>query len=219
MHTEVKKYAENNDIKSLRYIFVDCLDVDPTFDKYREDYEYCRNISGLFEAYTELTPFISDKGQWDKQYWEKVKLDLMKNFSTKRFEHMIDVAKVVYADKISRLISERHIEENQHKEKTSVEFKKTEQINQSQMRVETKKPNILTPYEEARKIEESKRKLALENQKVEEEQRKQRERIEARKAELARQNSAIRSSESKKVMGIVLVIVAVVVVILLIRVL
>lgn len=33
MLAEVRKCADNHDIKGLRYIFVDALDVDPTFDK------------------------------------------------------------------------------------------------------------------------------------------------------------------------------------------
>lgn len=32
MLTEVKKCIESNDIKGLHYIFVDSLDVDPTFE-------------------------------------------------------------------------------------------------------------------------------------------------------------------------------------------
>ena len=55
MHDEVKKCVESKDIKGLRYIFVDCLDVDPTFEKYSEDYEYSKKVVGLFEEYKELT--------------------------------------------------------------------------------------------------------------------------------------------------------------------
>ena len=45
MLTEVKKCIESNDIKGLHYIFVDSLDVDPTFEKYKSDYEYCKKIN------------------------------------------------------------------------------------------------------------------------------------------------------------------------------
>lgn len=107
MLTEIRKCVDANDIKGLRYIFVDCLDVDPTFEKYRSDYEYCANMDGLFEPYRELTPLSLDKAAWDMNYWEQLKLDLMKNFSQKRFEHMREVAKVVYAEKIDKLFRER----------------------------------------------------------------------------------------------------------------
>ena len=51
MHTEVKKCVADNDIKGLRYIFADALDVDPTFEKYKEDYAYCKTINGFFEPF------------------------------------------------------------------------------------------------------------------------------------------------------------------------
>ena len=56
MFAEVKKCADNHDIKGLHYIFVDSLDVDPTFDKYREDYTYCKEIVGFFDNHVEMTP-------------------------------------------------------------------------------------------------------------------------------------------------------------------
>ena len=107
MHKEVKRYADSGDIKGLRYIFVDCLDVDPTFEKYKEDYKYCKNLNGLFEAHKELTPLSMNKSSWNDDYWQKLKMDLLDNFSDKRFKHMIQVAQVVYADKIKRLLKER----------------------------------------------------------------------------------------------------------------
>ena len=107
MHEDVKKYAENNDIKGLRYIFVDCLDVDPTFEKYTEDFEYCKNIAGLFEAHKELTQMTENQKMWDDGYWVQLKTDMLKNFSRERFQHMRQVAQVVYAEKIVRIAAER----------------------------------------------------------------------------------------------------------------
>ena len=44
----VKKCIDAGDIKGLRYIFLDSLDVDPTFEKYKDDYAICRKIEGMF---------------------------------------------------------------------------------------------------------------------------------------------------------------------------
>ena len=55
MHEQVKKYADEGNIKGLKYIFVDALDVDPTFEKYREDFHYCKGLN-LFEPNRELSP-------------------------------------------------------------------------------------------------------------------------------------------------------------------
>ena len=55
MNTKIKKYADSGDIKSLKYIFVDSLDVDPTFVRYEEEYNYCKSIPGLIENHIEDT--------------------------------------------------------------------------------------------------------------------------------------------------------------------
>ncbi len=109
IHDEVKKRVDNKDIRGLQYVFVDCLDVDPTFEKYEEDYAYCcKNAPEMFDEHEELkTPLTNDQGSWNDDYWNKLKIDLLKNFSKKRFEHMRKVAQVYYADKIKRLRKER----------------------------------------------------------------------------------------------------------------
>lgn len=110
MFAQVKKCIDNNDIKGLRYVFYDSLDVDPTFEKYRADYEICKGIQGFFEPYTELTPLSENRGSWDLNYWYSLKRDLEKNFSLKRFEHMRTVATVVFAQKSKQLEEDRRIE-------------------------------------------------------------------------------------------------------------
>lgn len=106
MHAEVKRLADSGDVKGLRYIFVDALDVDPTFIRYQEDYEYCRS-KGLLEPHQELTPLTQDETQWTKEYWVQLKTDLLKNLSEKRLMHMKQVAQVLKTDKIRRLTEER----------------------------------------------------------------------------------------------------------------
>lgn len=69
MYKEVKKCVDERDIKGLKYIFVDCFDVDFIFEKYVEDYEYCKNLNGFFESYKELILFLMDKSLWDENYW------------------------------------------------------------------------------------------------------------------------------------------------------
>ena len=118
MIAEVKKYIDNNDIKGIRYVFIDSLDVDPTFDKYRETYDECKNLAGLFEEYKELSELSPNKNSWNREYWKNIKIDLEKNFSKKRFEYMIEVAKVVYAEKVERLNRERKLEKNENVQNT-----------------------------------------------------------------------------------------------------
>lgn len=108
MDKDIKKYVDQGDINTLRYVFSQSLDVDPMFEEYSEEYEYCVS-KGVFETHLEdgFTPLTNDKSKWDKSYWIKLCLDLEKNLSKKRLDHMREVAKVVYADKIKRLKASR----------------------------------------------------------------------------------------------------------------
>lgn len=107
MNKEIKKFADSGDVKSLKYIFVDALDVDPTFVRYEEEYNYCKSIPGLLEPYIELTHFSENRADWTEEYWTSLKMDLIKNFSDKRMSHMRDVAQVFLADKVQRILAER----------------------------------------------------------------------------------------------------------------
>ncbi len=107
MNIEIKNFADSRDLKSLKYIFVDSLDVDPTFVRYEEEYNYCRAIPGLLERHVELTPFTQDTSRWNEDYWTSLKMDLIKNFSDIRMTHMREVAKVLLADKVQRILAER----------------------------------------------------------------------------------------------------------------
>lgn len=107
MHNDIKKFADNGNLQRLKYVFVDCLDVDPTFEKYKEDYEYAKKVPGLIEQYVELTPFRYSSDSWDEDYWVSLKKDLAKNFSDERLKHMKEVVKVVHADKLKRVLEER----------------------------------------------------------------------------------------------------------------
>ena len=120
MDNIVKVCADKGEVKRLKYIFSDSLDVDPTFVKYQEEYEYCKKVSGLFESYIEMTPLIENQNAWNMDYWAKIKSDLLKNFSEKRFDFMRKVAKVLYAEKIERIIKERNEEAEKNKQKVEI---------------------------------------------------------------------------------------------------
>jgi len=228
MHNEVKERVENKDIRGLQFVFANCLDVDPTFEKYEEDYAYCcKNAPEMFEAHVEgRTPLTNNQGSWNDDYWNEVKIDLLKNFSKKRFEHMRKVAQVVYAEKISRLISERRKLEEEAK-------RKQEEQNKNQVHKDNSSSNAVGQQvrtksrrqEQEEELEKAKRKLAEENRRVEEERRKQANRNRnqmyydgSKQGPASKETHQIRSGqdtgnkEIKKEMGTVLVLVAVVII-------
>lgn len=233
MLAEVKKCIETHDIKGLRYIFVDCLDVDPTFEKYKEDYEQCKSVEGLFDTHQPLTGISMDKNDWTMNYWEQLKLDLMKNFSVARFEHMIIVAKVVYADKIARLLSERNIvKENKTGIGNNVIANENNQmmfahsnaaIKFSDKSTDThtsnnESPTLLSDEElQKKRLAARRREIEAENQRIEAEQAAQDARIKAALSDsINKQNVAHGETGSKKALGIVLAIIAVVVILIIV---
>ena len=162
MNTEIKKFADSGDIKSLKYIFVDSLDVDPTFVRYEEEYNYCKSIPGLLEPHVELTPFSENKANWTEEYWTSLKMDLIKNFSDKRMSHMRDVAQVFLADKVQRILAERAanntIQQSVAPKAEPVQTEKVANIT-PKPDVTPKEPSISKAELQARQLEEERRKL------------------------------------------------------------
>ena len=95
MHDEVKQAIEKGKGSELRYFFVDSWNIDPTFASYKDDFDYCLKHN-VFEPHKDITPLRNDESLWDKEYWFKLKVDIQKNFSEERMQHMIKVAKVVF---------------------------------------------------------------------------------------------------------------------------
>lgn len=99
MHDEVKQLADTGNVKRLRYVFSDCLDVDPSFQEYEEDFRYCKE-KGIFESHVERTSFRMDPSTWNVGYWTALKGDLVANLSVERLSHMRKVANVLFKDRM-----------------------------------------------------------------------------------------------------------------------
>lgn len=224
MNTEIKKYADSGDIKSLKYIFVDSLDVDPTFVRYEEEYNYCKSIPGLLESHVELTPFKTNKADWNEQYWTSLKMDLVKNFSDRRMSHMREVAKVFLDDKVQRIVAERAAN-NSIQNTTVTKTKLASTLKQNQQNVApmvtdvVRKASSSKAAEQSRQIEEAKRKLDAENRAQEGlRETDHRERLARMKQQYPEQEQVAaqdRSVFTKKVIGIAVAAVTVAVVLIL----
>lgn len=222
VYREVKKCADNGDIRGLRYIFLSCLDVDPTFKEYERAYEDYQNTLGLFVAHTDenLMKLKENNvdGSWNLEYWNQLKKDLLENFSQKRFEHMREVAKVVYKDKICRIEEKRHQLDKPH-----VTTMKEKKQNEGSIGAALK-PNVYSEAQrlinerlerESRDKERKQKEIEEQNARIEERQQKEAERRER----MQPYNNEIQGSgsvERKKVMGVVLVIVAVMIIVFMI---
>lgn len=216
MNTEIKKYADAGDIKSLKYIFVDSLDVDPTFVRYEEEYNYCKSIPGLLEPHVELTSFSENKIDWNEEYWTNLKMDLIKNFSDKRMSHMRDVAQVYLADKVQRILDERaannKIQRDVIQKAEPVQTEKNANVT-PKTDITPKKPSISKAELQARQLEEERRKLEAENKAQQEREARERaERMEQQRRLQEQTQSHIENKFSKKAVGIAVVAVTVAVI-------
>lgn len=218
MNTEIKKYADAGDIKSLKYIFVDSLDVDPTFVRYEEEYNYCKSIPGLLEAHVELMPFSENKADWNEEYWTSLKMDLIKNFSDRRMSHMREVAQVFLADKVQRILAERTANNTVQPTLTpkveSIRAEKAESITPTP-EVTVKRPSISKAEMQDRKLEEERRKIEAENIISEREAKEQAAKVEQQRRE--QEQAAVQAGGGfpKKAIGIAVAAVAVAVVLIL----
>ncbi|MGN8754853.1 hypothetical protein [Blautia sp. HCP3S3_C4] len=219
MNTEIKKFADSGDIKSLKYIFVDSLDVDPTFVRYEEEYNYCKSIPGLLEPHVELTPFSENKANWTEEYWTSLKMDLIKNFSDKRMSHMRDVAQVFLADKVQRILAERAtnntIQQSVAPKADPVQTEKVTNIT-PKPDVTPKKPSISKAELQERQLKEERRKLEAENKAHQEREARERAaRMEQQRRMQAQTQSQTGDGFSKKAIGIAVAAVTVAVVLIL----
>ncbi len=115
IHERVKNAVESGDISTLKYHFSGCLDGDPTFEEYKDDYEYCKEKGVLFEPYRELTPM--SLSHVDDQYWVQLENDFEENPSIERLEHMRVVAKdYIYKDRVRRIEEERRAKQEREAE-------------------------------------------------------------------------------------------------------
>lgn len=211
MDKDIKQYADSGDITSLKYIFVDSLDVDPTFELYEDSYNYCKAVPGLLEHHKELTPFTYDQSKWTEDYWVKLKVDLKKNFSDKRMTHMREVAKVYLADKIERLEKERWAA---RAAATPLPVQPRPQVTPSTTVVHQQSRVTMPSEEEQNRALEKDRKLLEAEKKHFDEERAA---DEARRAALraaSNQQRLTNGDPSKKAFGVVIAIAAAVIVIL-----
>ena len=167
MLKEINRYIENNDMIGLRYIFLDCLDVDPTFEKYKEGYDKVKTIDGFFEDYVEIHPLIEEKEKWNEDYWIQLKNDLRENFSEKRFIHMREVAKVYFLDKIIKLQQQRIEEKKLERRIEEQRQKNTEwkEKNKGVICLNEDKPSV--EEEQQRRLEKIREELEAKNEETE----------------------------------------------------
>ena len=216
MDKKIKQYADAGDLTSLKYIFVDSLDVDPTFEQYEEAYDYCKSIPGLLEQHTELTPFISYASNMTETYLAKRKMELKKKFSEKLNNHMRKVAKVFLADKAQRILKERQATS---KSTTTTPMQTAPHASTRPASPAPKvQSTVPSEAEQEKTLQEERQRIKAENRRIAAEQEAKKRAAAARAAALEKENQRFESQQRtesgafpKKAVGIAIAVVAVVV--------
>lgn len=128
-HKAVLKLINENNIRGIRFIISDALDVDPEGLVYAGDIKEIKNAN-MFDKHIELTPFTNDTSRWDMDYWVKLKMDITKNMSLERWNFMKKVAKVFKVDTIKRLKAERLGRIKEYEDKIKEYRDEIDEINQ-----------------------------------------------------------------------------------------
>lgn len=218
MDKYIKECIDRHDVKGLKYIFSDALEADPTFENYEEAFVDCKS-KGLLEEHVELTPLTEDRSRWTEEYWVQLKLDLVKNFSERRMNHMREVAQVVLSDKFKRICNERAQRREASPESLLREPERhTEHLEKRPSVEKPKQPNPAPGSKqraEKERLERRRRELAEENRK-EEEERQRKKRV-SQEATTRKEYSAQDETDPKKALGIVAAVAAVAIIVLLLK--
>lgn len=85
-----KNAVASADISGLRIMLKDSLLVDPTFTKFAEMIEFAQHIPGIIDNH-DGREFISDKSLWNDDYLNMLKVQIVRNFSWERINHLKEV--------------------------------------------------------------------------------------------------------------------------------
>ncbi|MCI6639058.1 MAG: hypothetical protein MSH32_12305 [Lachnospiraceae bacterium] len=84
--------VNNNDVRLIRIMMKDSLLIDPTFREFNEMAECAKNVDGLYDEH-DGKEFITDEDLWDEDYLDKIMVQLVRNFSHERIDHVKDVVR------------------------------------------------------------------------------------------------------------------------------
>lgn len=103
----LKKALDNKNVVRIRSAFTVIAHEDPSFStgKFNETLEYVKkeNIHGVFSPFDgkEFQP----KENWNEEYWALIVSTLVDNFCMERINHLKEVSKVLYPQKVNEKLS------------------------------------------------------------------------------------------------------------------
>lgn len=108
-------------IKGIRIMMKNSLLVDPTFNEFKEMERLTSNLKGLYDLH-DGCEFITDNKAWDDDYMDNQMVQVIRNFSHERLEHLKKVVRYLHpprsnsqtSSKSNKATSEKGKRENQY---------------------------------------------------------------------------------------------------------
>ena len=106
---KLKEHVKNQDIKSIRIMLKNIIIADPTFAEFDELNSYIKkNNIDIYEKNDDKKEFEKDRSKWNKDYLNTECIRLVTNFSEERVNHLREVCKVVYKERIDSINQKRN---------------------------------------------------------------------------------------------------------------
>ena len=86
--------VKTGNVRRLRIMMEDSLLVDPSFQEFTSMESAAASVPGLYDSH-DGKPFIMDQTEWTDEYMNKLKVQLISNFSHERINHLKDVIRVL----------------------------------------------------------------------------------------------------------------------------
>lgn len=87
-----KEAVEAKSVRKVRIMMEDSLLIDPTFTEFKEMEKAAASMDGLYDEHDGRS-FKMDKNSWDDDYMNELMVQIIRNFSHERLNHLKDVVR------------------------------------------------------------------------------------------------------------------------------
>lgn len=102
INDKFKEWVDKKDVRAIRISLKNFIAADPTFNEFDKYINYAKEKGiNVFEAHDNKKPINNNKDEWNKDYFNIQSIRLVSNFSRERINHLREVVKVVYKDRLN----------------------------------------------------------------------------------------------------------------------
>lgn len=105
-----KEAVNSGNVRLVRIMMKDSLLVDPTFKEFTEMQNYAKSMPGLYDTY-DGKELVNDKNLWNKEYMDKMMVQVVSDFSPERIENLKEVVRYLFPVK-EQVPAEKAVQNN-----------------------------------------------------------------------------------------------------------